>query len=80
MPFGAEDMAGDVLEWGVDKEATNRVIRGGSWYYPARYCRAAYRNRREPTDRYYNLGFRVASVPSGGQAGSGGPEPTEPGT
>ena len=43
-------------------EASARVIRGGSWYYSAWYCRPAYRNRYVPEYRNYDLGFRVAAV------------------
>jgi formylglycine-generating enzyme required for sulfatase activity len=40
-----------------------RVIRGGSWVYPARACRSAHRDWLEPDDRIHNsLGFRVASA------------------
>lgn len=40
----------------------SRVIRGGSWYDFARYCRSACRSRSHPADRYYYLGFRPARV------------------
>lgn len=41
-----------------------RVLRGGSWLNDARYCRAAYRIRIEPSNRGSALGFRLArSVP-----------------
>ncbi len=36
-----------------------RVLRGGSWYYIARYCRSADRLRTNPDLRYINIGFRV---------------------
>ena len=35
-----------------------RVVRGGSWYYDARYVRAAYRDRYVPDYRDDDLGFR----------------------
>lgn len=41
-----------------------RVIRGGCWYYSARYCRSAYRLRWHPGLRYDSLGFRPAFLPS----------------
>ena len=41
---------------------SDRVNRGGSWDYHARRCRSAHRIRHSPDYRYYNLGFRPASV------------------
>jgi formylglycine-generating enzyme required for sulfatase activity len=38
-----------------------RVVRGGSWYYRAGHCRAAYRVRDAPSVRREFCGFRVAS-------------------
>ncbi|MCC6281804.1 MAG: formylglycine-generating enzyme family protein [Saprospiraceae bacterium] len=40
-----------------------RVFRGGSWYRPARYCRAALRNYAAPDFRAFNLGFRLVLAP-----------------
>jgi formylglycine-generating enzyme required for sulfatase activity len=46
-----------------DKEdpdlAAPRVVRGGSWFYPARFLRAACRLRNGPGYRLRDLGFRV---------------------
>ena len=39
-------------------EGSYRVIRGGSWYYFARYLRSARRNFAHPGRRSYNVGFR----------------------
>jgi formylglycine-generating enzyme required for sulfatase activity len=47
------------------RTAAARVIRGGSWLYPPRRSRSAIRHRDDPAKRYYDLGFRVARVPSG---------------
>jgi formylglycine-generating enzyme required for sulfatase activity len=35
---------------------SNRVLRGGSWYLPAQYCRSAFRFRYSPD--YRDIGFR----------------------
>ena len=48
----------------VTSKTTDRVIRGGSWYNDAEYCRSAYRDRGVPGSRSFILGFRVAAVPS----------------
>jgi len=37
-----------------------RVVRGGSWYDDADYCRSAYRYGLAPGDRAADLGFRLA--------------------
>jgi formylglycine-generating enzyme required for sulfatase activity len=46
------------------------VLRGGSWFCDARYCRSAYRIRWRPDDRSDDVGFRVCLVrgpaPEGG--------------
>ncbi len=38
----------------------DRVIRGGSWFLVAQYCRAANRFYFSPVNRFYDLGFRLA--------------------
>jgi formylglycine-generating enzyme required for sulfatase activity len=40
-----------------------RVVRGGCWYYPARYCRVAYRFRDTPGIRIDFIGFRLCLSP-----------------
>ena len=40
----------------------SRVVRGGSWYFLARYCRCAYRHHFDPGSRLSSLGFRCARV------------------
>lgn len=65
-PFGVMDMAGNVLEWCVDSDASLRLIRGGCWWFGAGDCRAADRSRNQPQSRGDSLGFRVAAVPPGG--------------
>jgi len=42
-------------------EGTERVMRGGSWFHPARYLRSACRGRNDPGIRSSILGFRLLS-------------------
>ena len=43
---------------------SRRVLRGGSWHYPARYCRSAFRSCGAPGNRTDYLGLRVSLVPA----------------
>jgi uncharacterized protein (TIGR02996 family) len=45
-------------------EGSDRVRRGGGWFGLGSRCRAAYRNGSFPSDRFHDLGFRVALVPA----------------
>jgi formylglycine-generating enzyme required for sulfatase activity len=47
---------------GPSEAGADRVIRGGSWDYDARYCRSAYRIDGLPDYRNDYLGFRCARV------------------
>ncbi|HEY1389837.1 MAG TPA: SUMF1/EgtB/PvdO family nonheme iron enzyme [Ktedonobacterales bacterium] len=73
---GAQDMAGNVLEWTyslykpypytksdgreAETSAENRAQRGGSWHFTARSVRAAYRVNYKPDSLTDDLGFRLA--------------------
>jgi serine/threonine-protein kinase len=39
-----------------------RVLRGGSWYNEARFCRSAHRSRHLPGEKSRLIGFRVVCV------------------
>ncbi len=76
--WGLFDTLGNVFEWCTDGwtsdydigkrgiASVDRVFRGGSCDSGARYARASCRNRREPSNRLYYLGFRCVEFKAPG--------------
>ncbi|HPO12916.1 MAG TPA: SUMF1/EgtB/PvdO family nonheme iron enzyme [Candidatus Hydrogenedentes bacterium] len=75
-PVGCYDMSGNVWQWCNDwyglyisdpvsdpegpDAGTQRVIRGGSWFYNDNSARSAQRSQIAPYATYFNFGFRLA--------------------
>lgn len=54
-----EDAPEDGSAWLTASNASNRLLRGGSWIDYPRTCRSAFRVGSSPDDRYDFFGFRV---------------------
>lgn len=75
--FGLADMLGNVWQWVADwygmypsgdrsdppgaEAGQFRVLRGGSWYFDAKYVRLSSRDKNEPGSRSHDIGFRCAA-------------------
>ena len=55
-----ENALKDGRAWNDDPRGSYRVIRGGGWYYDARYCRSATRFYYRPVIPSSRLGFRLS--------------------
>ncbi len=74
-PYGTFDQGGNVWEWNealLYETSSSRGVRGGSFVSGANTLSASLRyycsSNSSPTDEFYDLGFRVASVPEPGSA------------
>ena len=54
-PDGALDMCGNAAEW-----VAGHIIRGGSWNQSPSKLSTRYRQKKDPTFRSYEIGFRCA--------------------
>lgn len=85
-PYDILDMSGNVWEWCRDRfaqyskspekdplgpdDGAIRIMRGGSWYFGAGFCRSANRFGDDPVGRFSHDGFRLVRLPG---------QPCEPG-
>jgi formylglycine-generating enzyme required for sulfatase activity len=62
--YGTNDQAWNVKEWNdAVVGGSSRGLRGGAWGSNSDFLPASYRLDDAPSNQYFLIGFRVASVP-----------------
>ena len=72
-PYGVMGLGGNVWEWQESSEdlanslnSAFRILRGGDWIETANTLISTFRIPDPPTTQNFNVGFRIASLPSSG--------------